>query len=128
MTLQTLKMFKATKDMFYKQFEFFCELTRPIMGLREPRPFLGNIPEIFNHLLQRSRILFGQYCCVLFMQKKCAIRLQMKKCHTISIYHKGSSVWNSKTVRNSKNSLYNVYEPRHEKMCLPESPTRQETN
>ena len=38
MKLQSLKMFKTTKDMFYKQFEFFCELTGPIMGLREPCP------------------------------------------------------------------------------------------
>ena len=27
-------MFKTTKDMFYKQFDFFCKLT----GLREPCP------------------------------------------------------------------------------------------
>ena len=39
MKLQNLKMFKTTKDMFYKQFDFFCELTGPIMGLREPCPF-----------------------------------------------------------------------------------------
>ena len=39
MKLQSLKMFQTTKDMFYKQFEcFFCELTGPIMGLREPCP------------------------------------------------------------------------------------------
>ena len=37
MKLQS-KMFKTTKDMFYKQIEFFCELTGPIMGLREPCP------------------------------------------------------------------------------------------
>ena len=39
---------------------------------------IGNISEIFKRLLQRPRILFGQYCCVPFMQKKRAIRLQMK--------------------------------------------------
>ena len=38
MKLQSLKLLKMTKDMFYKQFEFFCELTGPIMGLREPCP------------------------------------------------------------------------------------------
>ena len=32
------KMFQTTKDMFYKQFDFFGELTWPIMGLREPCP------------------------------------------------------------------------------------------
>ena len=33
MKLQSLKMFKTTKDMFYKQFVLiFCELTGPIMG------------------------------------------------------------------------------------------------
>ena len=43
MKLQSLKMFKTTKDMFYKQFDvvvFFCELTGPIMGLYEPCPFM----------------------------------------------------------------------------------------
>ena len=40
---------------------------------------LRNIPEIFNRLLQRPRILSRQYCSVPFMQKKHAIRLQMKK-------------------------------------------------
>ena len=25
-------MFKTTKDMFYKQFEFFCKLTGPLWG------------------------------------------------------------------------------------------------
>ena len=39
MKLQSLKMLKTTKDMFYKQFDFFCELTGPIMRLREPCPF-----------------------------------------------------------------------------------------
>ena len=38
--LQSLKMFKTTKDMFYKQFDFFCKLTGPIMGLREPCPLV----------------------------------------------------------------------------------------
>ena len=38
MKVQSLKMFKTTKDMFYKQFEFLCKLTGPIMGFREPCP------------------------------------------------------------------------------------------
>ena len=42
MKLQSLTMFKTTKDMFYKQFTFFCELTGPIMGLHEPCPLLVN--------------------------------------------------------------------------------------
>ena len=32
MKLQSLKMFKTTKDMFYKQFDFFCELTGRLWG------------------------------------------------------------------------------------------------
>ena len=44
MKLQSLKMFKTTKDIFYKQFDFFCELTGPIMGLREPCPLCHNFP------------------------------------------------------------------------------------
>ena len=43
MKLQSLKMFKTTKDMFYKQFDFFLELTGPIMGLREPCPLRSGI-------------------------------------------------------------------------------------
>ena len=43
MKLQSPKMFKTTKDMFYKHFDFFfCELTGPIMGLREPCPLVSN--------------------------------------------------------------------------------------
>ena len=75
------------------------------------RNFIGNIPEIFNRLLQRPRILFRQYCCVPFMQKKHAIRLQMKKKYAIlsvSII-KGGAGRNSKTVRNSKKSLYSNF-------------------
>ena len=76
------------------------------------RNFIRNIPKFFNRLLQRPRILSGQHCCVPFMQKKHAIRLQMKKkSHAISIYHKEggwAGVRNSKTVRNIKKSLYNT--------------------
>ena len=76
------------------------------------RNFIRNIPEIFTRLLQSPRILSGQYHYVPFMQKRHAIRLQMKKCHIISIYHKGRGVRNSKTVRNSKKSLYYFYKYR----------------
>ena len=38
MKVQSLKIFKTTKNLFYKQFDSFCELTGPIMGLREPCP------------------------------------------------------------------------------------------
>ena len=72
------------------------------------RRFIRNIPEISNRLLQSSRILSGQYRWVPFMQKKRAIRLQMNRRHIISIYHKGRSDWNSKTVRNSKKALYHM--------------------
>ena len=44
MKLQSLKKFKTTKDMFYKQSDFFCKLTRPIMGLREPCPLVYKPP------------------------------------------------------------------------------------
>ena len=41
MKLQSLKMFKTTKDMFYKQFDFFCDLTGPIMRLRVRCPLVS---------------------------------------------------------------------------------------
>ena len=81
------------------------------------RNVIRNIPEIFNRLLQRPHILSGQYYYVPFMQKKHAIRLQIKKKKqkkknnnkrknilSVSII-KGWGVWNSKTVRNRKKSL-----------------------
>ena len=37
MKLQSLMMFKTTKDMFYKKSELICELTGPIMGLRKKK-------------------------------------------------------------------------------------------
>ena len=44
MKIQSLKMFKTTKDTFYKQLDvvvfFFYELIGPIMGLREPCLFI----------------------------------------------------------------------------------------
>ena len=49
------------------------------------RLFLRNIPEIFNRRLQRPRNLSGQYCCVPFIQKKHAIRLQLKKNAILSV-------------------------------------------
>ena len=50
MKVQSLKMFKTTKDLFYKQFDFFCELTGPIMGLREPCLF-----DYYNEICTRRR-------------------------------------------------------------------------
>ena len=40
MKLQNLKIFKTTKDMFYKHFDFFLRIDRAIVGLREPCPFI----------------------------------------------------------------------------------------
>ena len=62
------------------------------------RNFIRNIPEIFNRLLQGSRIFSKQFRCIPFMQKKRAIKLQ-QKCYIINIYHK------ARGVRNSKKSL-----------------------
>ena len=46
--------------------------------------------------------------CMPFMKKKCAFRLQLKKCHIISVYHKKRGFWNCKTIRNSKISLFSL--------------------
>ena len=70
------------------------------------KTFIRNLLGIFKRLLQRPRVLSVKYCCVPFIQKKREIKLYMKECHIVSIYHKRRGVRNSQTVRNNKTSLY----------------------